>query len=700
MVMGWRRNSGSKIAFRMKFPLSMLRDYVETHLDAEQVGDLLTMAGFELEGIEQVDGEDVLDIKVVSNRGDGLSVFGLSREILAKDLESKPTELYQRASHRFESTTVFESLVIEDTIATIASEFCRRFSVRKFEGVDASASAPEWIQVRLESCGMRPISLLVDLTNYVMLELGQPLHAFDFDKLAGGKLIVRHAREGEKLTTLNEVEHELSGQMMICDGASAVGVPGIMGGLATEVTGTTTSVLLESANFVNNNVRKTRKQLGLNTEASYRFERSVDPDGVTAATRRFTELLLSVQPNVKVSNIVDLYPGKSSFPSVRVRPVKASTLLGMEITLAEAKNYLERLGMDVRESEGDLLVVPPSWRPDIVREEDLIEELGRVHGYERIPEALPSGSTPLGGPQGTELMKDKLRDSLLRSGYMQMISHSLRSEHVLDEPCERVEPRNPASPDHNILRSSLLPGLAEAARRNGSKHLHIFEMGKVFYRWQGEYDETTYVALLSQGHLIPQNRQNEAVPSADFFTLKATLQDAFLSLGIKKDVTWVAMDEIDSRFHPSRAAKLVSASGEQVGIVGQIHPQVAVEIGLEPDTVMAEVAWDKLVSVSHPELRIKGISRNPAARRDIAILVSKAVSYEQIESVIADTAGELLEKQWLFDVFEGKGVPEGSHSLGIGMQFRKMGSNFTDVEANQVRDEIVEALGKIGASLR
>ena len=230
----------------MKFPLSMLRDYVETHLDAEQVGDLLTMAGFELEGIEQVDGEDVLDIKVVSNRGDGLSVFGLSREILAKDLESKPTELYQRASHRFESTTVVESLVVENTIATIASEFCRRFSVRKFEGVDASASAPEWIQVRLESCGMRPISLLVDLTNYVMLELGQPLHAFDFDKLAGGRLIVRHAREGEKLTTLNEMEHELSGQMMICDGASPVGVPGVMGGLATEVTGSTTSVLNEA----------------------------------------------------------------------------------------------------------------------------------------------------------------------------------------------------------------------------------------------------------------------------------------------------------------------------------------------------------------------------------------------------------------------------------------------------------------------
>jgi phenylalanyl-tRNA synthetase beta chain len=684
----------------MKFPLSMLRDFVDTQLNAEQIGDLLTMAGFELEGIEQFGEEAVLDIKVVSNRGDGLSVFGLSREILAKDLEAKPTELYNRAKDRFSDVQVTEYIDIPPTTASIESEFCRRFSVRKFEGVNAASSSPDWMQSRLEACGMRPISLLVDLTNYVMLELGQPLHAFDFDLLAESRIRVRHATPGEKLTTLNGIEHDLDGQMMICDGVKPVGVPGVMGGLETEVADATTNVLLESANFVNNTVRKTRKQLGLNTEASYRFERSVDPDGVVAATQRFTELLLLSDPAVKISNVIDHYPGKSSFAPVRVRPSRASMLLGMEITPEQAQNYLERLGMDVKPEGDDLIVAPPSWRPDIVREEDLIEELGRVHGYEKIPEAMPSGSTPLGGPQGRELIKDRLRESLLRSGFSQMISHSLRSEHPLDEPCERVAPRNPASPEHNILRSSLLPGLAEAARRNGSKNLHIFEMGKAFYNWQGEYGETTYVALLSQGNLLPPNRQNELVPTADFFTLKSTLEDLFITLGIQNQLTFETLEDTDDRFHPTRTARIMTNSREFVGTIGQIHPGIANEIGLESDTIIAELAWDYLIDECKPELGIKSISRNPASRRDIAILIHKSIPYAQIEAAISKAGGEVLEKHWLFDVFEGKGVPEGSHSLGIGMQFRKMGANFTDEEANQVRDAIVAELGTLGAILR
>ncbi|OWU65710.1 MAG: phenylalanine--tRNA ligase subunit beta, partial [Armatimonadetes bacterium Cent15-Ar3] len=277
----------------------MLRDFVETNLDAHQIGDLLTMAGFELEGIEEVGDEFVLDIKVMSNRGDGLSVFGLSREVLAKDLESKATDLYRAAADRFKDVSPSSSVALQANAATIESSDCRRFAVRGFEGVNAKAESPAWMQKRLDACGMRPISLLVDLTNYVMLELGQPLHAFDRAKLTEGRLVVRHAQPGEKLTTLNGDEHELNGQMMICDAAKPVGVPGVMGGLETEVTDDTTSLLLESANFVNKVVRKTRKQLGLSTEASYRFERSVDPDGVTAATRRFTQLLLQVQPGVE-----------------------------------------------------------------------------------------------------------------------------------------------------------------------------------------------------------------------------------------------------------------------------------------------------------------------------------------------------------------------------------------------------------------
>lgn len=676
----------------------MLRDYVETNLTANQIGDLLTMAGFELEGIEEVGDEWVLDIKVMSNRGDGLSVFGLAREVLAKDQNSQPTKLYIRAASRFQDVAIPETLSIGNEVARIESESCRRFAVRAFSNVNAKDQSPEWMQKRLDVSGMRPISLLVDLTNYIMLELGQPLHAFDRNKLAEERIVVRNANPGDKLTTLNGIEHELNGQMMICDGAKPVGVPGVMGGLETEVTDETTNLLLESANFVNTVVRKTRKQLGLATEASYRFERSVDPDGVVAATKRFTELLLEAQPDIQVSNIVDLYPGQQSFAPVKLRIGKASILLGMEITVSQAANYLKRLGMDVSQSGEDLMIVPPSWRPDIIREEDLIEELGRVHGYDLIPEAYPAGSTPLGGSHGKELLKDKLRESLLRSGFTQIISHSLRDFHPLDELCERVAPRNPASPEHCVLRSSLLPGLADATRRNGGKDIHLFEMGKVFYQFDGKFGETLYIGMISQGALFPENRKGDKVPQADFFSMKAGLEHALDFLGIAGQVEYKDLTVEDKRFHPTRTATL-AINGENVGTLGQIHPEAAAASGLEADTILCEIAWDWVVEQVKPELLIKNISRNPAVRRDIAILIDKAVPYANIERAIEEGGGEVLERQWLFDVFEGANIPEGKHSLGIGLQFRKQG-NFTDEEANAVRDRVISELESLGAALR
>ena len=683
----------------MKFPYSMLQDFVETSLTAHQIGDLLTMAGFELEGIEEVEGEYVLDIKVMSNRGDGLSVFGLAREVLAKDQASNPTKLYNRAAARFQDVSVPEALGLGDDAARIETESCRRMVVRAFSGVNSKSEAPAIMQKRLRVSGIRPISLLVDLTNYITLELGQPLHAFDRDLLTGGRIVVRDAKPGEKLTTLNGIEHELSGQMMICDGEKPVGVPGVMGGLDTEVTDGTTNLLLESANFVNTVVRKTRKQLGLATEASYRFERSVDPEGAIAGTRRFTELLLESQPGIQVSNIVDQYPGRQNFAPVKLRIDRASMLLGMSIAPLQAATYLQRLGMDVTAHGDYLMVVPPSWRPDIVREEDLVEELGRVHGYELIPEAYPAGSTPLGGPQGKELVKDKAREALLRTGMSQIISHSLRDFHPLDASWDRVAPRNPASPEHCVLRNSLLPCLAEAARRNGGKDVHLFEMGKVFGKSKdGSYVEQLYLSLLSQGALAPENRKGDKLPQADFYSLKASLEAMFEYLGVADDVSFESWTGTDNRYHPTRTA-MVMAYGEYHGLIGQIHPDAAKASGLEPDTVICELNWEFLMENVSPTLKIRDISRHPAVRRAIAILLDKATPYAQVEGAIAKGAGDVLEKQWLFDVFEGANIPEGKHSLGIGLQFRKHG-NFTDEEANAVRDQIVKELEALGAVLR
>jgi phenylalanyl-tRNA synthetase beta chain len=666
----------------MKFPYSMLLDFVETLLSADETGDLLTMAGFELEGIEEVEGEPVLDIKVMSNRGDGLSVFGLAREVLAKDPEALPTELYRAAASRFSNFKPQERIKLADDAATIEAVECNRFACRSYRNVPARAVAPNSIQQRLQLAGMRPISLLVDLTNYVMLELGQPLHAFDQDKLAEGRIVVRHACPGEKLTTLNGEEHGLDGQMMICDALKPVGVPGVMGGLETEVSDATKTVLLESANFLNTCVRKTRKQLGLNTEASYRFERSVDPDGVVAAIQRFTQLLLQASQGVEISNIVDHYPRPLQSEDIVLRPERARILLGLQVSPSECATHLRRLGMTVRETPDALVVTTPSWRPDITREEDLVEEIGRVHGYEKIPERLPEGTTTPGGPQGLELWTDMIREAAIRAGLVQTISHSLRDRHPLDDPkVEAIGPRNPASPDMALLRNSLLPSLSDVVRRNNSKGIRLFEIGKTFGRRPQGFLEELRLGVLDDG----------------FFQAKGTVESILEAGGLT--VRWIPPSNPDPRLHPTRQAAIL-AGEKAVGYLGQIHPDAAEDLGMPETTAVGELWLVPAYESRSIESALKAVSRYPAVRRDISIQISKEIPFARIEAALCDAAGPMLEEHALFDIYEGKGIPEGSHSLAISIQLRKLDGTFTDEEANLVRDRVLAALASLGAIRR
>ena len=304
----------------------------------------------------------------------------------------------------------------------------------------------------------------------------------------------------------------------------------------------------------------------------------------------------------------------------------------------------------------------------------------------------------MGGPQGAYRRTDIARESLLRSGHIQIISHSLRADSPLDSTESRIAPRNPASPEHAALRDSLLPCLADAARRNGGKDLHLFEIGKVFHYVgnSGEFKEGLSGAILTSGNLHPVSMQNEKVAQVDFYSLKATILSLATDLGVPIEFV---QDSQDKRFHPTRQAALMVAH-ESYGTIGQIHPDVAESLDLPAETYLAELALEKWVDFTGASPKLKQISRNPATRRDIAILISKNVPFAKIESAISDASGDLLEKQWLFDVYSGQGIEPGMHSLGIGLQFRKQGSNFTDEEANQERDRIVAALESLGATLR
>ncbi len=716
----------------MKFAYSMLLEYVSTSLSAEEAGELLTMAGFEVEGIEEVEGEPVLDVKVVSNRGDGLSVLGLAREVIAKAKDAEPTALYSRLATGISDLSPTaptapdkpglgsmtnqmgrgeDSGTHPQSLVAIETPDCTRYACRVFRGVPSQAS-PDWLQKRIRQAGWRPIGLVVDLTNYVMLELGQPLHAFDMDKLRGGwgersgtssAIVVRKARPGEKLTTLDGGEHELNpNQMMICDAERPVAAAGIMGGAETEFSDKTTNLLLESAHFESASVRRTRKEMGLSTEASYRFERSVDPEGVVRALDRFAELLALFDGGKSlVSGLADVYPAPPEPRTMTLRMSRCDRLLGVAVNPIEARLSLEDLGFLVDGDGEPFAVTAPSWRPDVVREDDLIEEVGRVHGYDKIPEVLPQGSTAQGGVFGSTAFVDQMREGMLRAGYTQCISHTLRDRHPLDfTEGWRVTVKNPHSPEMAYLRDSVLPNLADAARRNGARDVHLFEIGRVFVRGDRQIDESRELGILSVGALEPPHWAKPGPPEADFYSLKGAVEAACRHAGVP--VVFDLPRDPDRRFHPTRQAGVLVDEGKLwVGTVGQIHPDVAAASDLPESTVLAELDLEVLATEAGlHDVRLGQISRNPSVRRDIAVLVSKSVSYASLEGAIRDACGEVLERVWAFDVFEGKILPEGTHSVAIAMQLRKLGENFTDDEAYQVRVRAVAALGSLGATQR
>ncbi|MCB0824658.1 MAG: phenylalanine--tRNA ligase subunit beta [Armatimonadetes bacterium] len=677
----------------MKFTESMLRDYVETSMTAEEIGNLLTMTGFELEEITEVNGEKVLDVNIMANRGDGASVIGMAREVLAKDESAKPTDLYLRAMNGFPLSDMDSRDIWAKASVAIETENCTRFSARVFEGI-SNGTSPDWMQDRLTKLGQRPISLLVDLTNYVMLETGQPMHAYDLDTVAGDRLVARQAKAGEKLRTLDGQDHDLNpDQMMIADGDRVVGAGGIMGGEETEVSATTTRCLLEAAHFVNTSVRKTRKEMGLQTEASYRFERHVDPEGTVGALNRFAELLADAGGPNAVHGVIDIYPAKAERNEVTVRMDRACRLLGMEISMREAQAYLTRLGFEILSSDDNALTVAaPTWRIDVIREEDVIEEIGRVHGYEKIPEINPEGTTGRGGVHGIYRMVDDAVSSLVRDGFVQSFSHTLGDAHPLDAPgMERTILRNPHSPEMAHLRNSHLPNLSATVLKNGQDNVHTFEVGKLHKsgtEWHG-------LGIISCGNFESESWRETDKSKADFFTLKGVVE----SLGerLNRSIT-LAPSDSDERFHPTRQATLLSGR-QVVGVIGQIHPSVAEATSLPEHAVIAEINLNDLFGAEATGDTFTSLSRNPAVRRDIAFVIDKSVAYSKIEDSIRASSAEVLEKMWLFDVYDGKGIPEGQHSLAIALQFRKHG-NFTDEEANQVRDQIVAGLESLGAKLR
>jgi phenylalanyl-tRNA synthetase beta chain len=670
----------------MRVARSWITEYVEAPEDPNALAHLLTMSGTKIESVE---GE-VLEVEVTPNRGDCLSVVGIAREVAA--VTGRPLKLPAPELQESGAPTA-ESLSVEIQ----ASDLCPRYSARLLRNVKCIPS-PDWMQQRLLSSGLRPINVIVDVTNYVMLELGQPLHAFDYRRIRGEKIVVRRAGEGEPFVTLDGQERTLdSSILVICDAEGSVAVAGIMGGQNSEVAEDTTTVLLESAHFDAVAVRAGARKLGMNTDSSYRFERGVDPSGTVNAANRAAQLLQELAGAEVAPGVVDAYPKVISSRTIRYRPERGDRLIGRRVPPEEQRRFLESLGLQITKEGEAFSVTVPTFRPDLIQEDDIVEEIARISGYEKIPYRLPGGGF-FGKLSPTQAFNRKVREVLLGCSLQEVLTHSLVDPALLHRfcPLPPIRVRNPLSEEFAALRTSLAPmlvGVAERNARHGFKDINIFEVGQVFLpkeSGEGADEPQRAAGLLCGSPMAGRWNLGKAVPlEADFFAAKGVVEALLNSLHIEH-ARFEAMTA--PGMHPGRTAN-VFLGDALAGGVGQIHPKVQEELELPGPTYVFELDLEVLrkhegKAAMHPLPRFPGVSR------DLAMLVPVEVEAGTVRQVLVDAAGPALEDATLFDVYQGQGVPEGRKSLAFALRFRSPERTLTDAEVDEAVKAIRAALAE------
>ena len=632
----------------------------------------------------------VLDIEVTPNRPDFLSVVGIAREVAAATGVALATP---------DASPVEEDEKAEG-VATVHIwdlERCPRYLARIIRDV-RHVPSPVRVQARLTAAGMRPISAAVDATNYAMLEIGQPLHPFDLALLKGRGIVVRRAEEGEHLVTLDGVERVFSADdLMIADLERAVAVAGVMGGALAEVSDATTDILLEGASFERGGVQRTRRRIDLSTEASMRFERGVDPEAVALAADRACRLMTEWFGARVLAGAVEA-GGAPERRRIAIRASRATRLLGYEVASADAARVFERLGMP-SERDGDAVTVEiPGYRVDIEREIDLIEEVVRVQGYERVGATLPPVRQS-GGMPDAYTFRTRIRRSLVRAGLREVRLPSFASSADLDLTGDRdaVRVANPLDAEEGWLRMRLLPGLLRALRTNLSRQVGgaaLFEVGTVFRR-ADPIEERQMVAVILSGR--PSQTWTEAERSFDFFDAKGAVEALLGDLGIPH---WSLGESPEEAFHPGRSAAVL-IDGERAGVVGELHPGVAERMEVSGRVAVAELEVDVLVRHSSAELAAGEISRFPPVRRDLSFLVDAEAPAGAVRSAIVEEGGDLLDSCLLFDVFSGDPLPAGKKSLAFSVDFRAADRTLENEEADAAVAAIVDRLSaEFGAEIR
>lgn len=635
--------------------------------------------------------DSVVEYEITSNRVDCFSVLGIAREAAATfHKEFVPPVVTETGNN--EDVNDYIKVSVKD------QDLCSRYTARVVKNIKFAPS-PKWMQERLRAHGIRPINNLVDITNYVMEEYGQPMHAYDLDTIEGKEIIVRRAAAGEKFVTLDGQERQLDENvLMICDAKKAVGIAGIMGGENSMITDHVTTMLFEAACFDGTNIRKSGKRIGLRTDASAKFEKGLDPNLAMEAMNRACQLVEELGVGEVVGGAVDIYPVKREGVKIPFEPDKYNKLLGTDIPTGDMIGYFKKIDLGYDEATNEILV--PSWRQDLLCDADMAEEVARFYGYDKIGTSLPSGESTAGGKSFKLRMEEKAREIAEFCGFSQAMTYSFESPKVFDKLLipedskwrKTVVISNPLGEDYSIMRTLPLNGMLTSLSTNfgrRNKDVRLYEMGNIYLPKQLPLTE------------LPEERMQLTFGmygDGDFFTMKGVIEELLYQTGLRKKAQYDPHAELPF-LHPGRKAAIVY-EGAVIGYLGEVHPTVAANYAIKERVYIAVIDMPEIVSRASFDYKYEGITNFPVSSRDLSMVVPKNILVGDIEKVFEENGGKYLENYELFDVYEGEQIEKGFKSVAYSLKFRGKDKNLEESDITGAMDKILSGLKNIGIQLR
>lgn len=635
--------------------------------------------------------DSVVEYEITSNRVDCFSVLGIAREAAATfHKEFVPPVVTETGNN--EDVNDYIKVSVKD------QDLCSRYTARVVKNIKFAPS-PKWMQERLRAHGIRSINNLVDITNYVMEEYGQPMHAYDLDTIEGKEIIVRRAAAGEKFVTLDGQERQLDENvLMICDAKKAVGIAGIMGGENSMITDHVTTMLFEAACFDGTNIRKSGKRIGLRTDASAKFEKGLDPNLAMEAMNRACQLVEELGAGEVVGGAVDIYPVKREGVKIPFEPDKYNKLLGTDIPAEDMIGYFKKIDLGYDEATNEILV--PSWRQDLLCDADMAEEVARFYGYDKIGTSLPSGESTAGGKSFKLRMEEKAREIAEFCGFSQAMTYSFESPKVFDKLLipedskwrKTVVISNPLGEDYSIMRTLPLNGMLTSLSTNfgrRNKDVRLYEMGNIYLPKQLPLTE------------LPEERMQLTFGmygDGDFFTMKGVIEELLYQTGLRKKAQYDPHAELPF-LHPGRKAAIVY-DGAVIGYLGEVHPTVAANYAIKERVYIAVIDMPEIVSRASFDYKYEGITNFPVSSRDLSMVVPKNILVGDIEKVFEENGGKYLENYELFDVYEGEQIEKGFKSVAYSLKFRGKNKNLEESDITGAMDKILSGLKNIGIQLR